>query len=115
MLRKIALAALAVCLNLSWSSTALASVVERVVAVVGERAILLSDLRKRSRPFLMRVFLQVPKGAQRSAAISQTYKTVLERMVDEELQQRAANRRRVIVSAKEVDSSDLTNRGAKRT
>lgn len=82
-----------------------ATVVERVVAVVGDRAILLSDLRERARPFLIKIHQEVPAGAQRSAAISQTYKTLLERMVDEELEQRAANRSNIVVSAREVDEA----------
>jgi peptidyl-prolyl cis-trans isomerase SurA len=82
-----------------------AAVVERVVAIVGERAILLSDLRERARPFLVRVYSEVPPGAQRAAAISELYKQLVERMVDEELQQRAANRARIVVAAQEVDQA----------
>ena len=87
------------------ATAASATVVERVVAVVGERAILLSDLRERAAPFLLRIHDEVPAGAQRAAAISQTYKTLLERMVDEELEQRAANRSNTVVSAREVDDA----------
>ena len=87
------------------SGTARASVVERVVAVVGEHAILLSDLRARARPFLLRVYKDFPEGASRTAAISQMYRLVLERMVDEELQQRAATRARIAVTAAEVDQA----------
>ncbi len=79
--------------------------VERVVAVVGERAVLLSDVRDRAKPFLIRINQELPAGAQRNAAISQTYKNVLERMVDEELQQRAANRSKIVVDAREVDEA----------
>jgi len=82
-----------------------ATVVERVVAIVGERAILLSDLRDRARPFLLKVYQDVPNGAQRAAAISQLYKTLIERMVDEELEQRAAGRARIVVTAKEIDDA----------
>jgi peptidyl-prolyl cis-trans isomerase SurA len=82
-----------------------ATVVERVVAVVGEQAILLSDLRARAKPFLLRVYRQFPPGAQRTAAVSQMYELVLERMVDEELLQRAANRSHVAVSREEIDQA----------
>lgn len=87
------------------SRPAQATVVEKVVAVVGERAILLSDVRDRAKPFLLKIHAEVPSGAQRNAAISQTYKNVLERMVDEELQFRAANRSKIVVDAKEVDDA----------
>ena len=82
-----------------------ATVIERVVAIVGERAILLSDLRDRARPFLLKVHQDVANGAQRAAAISQLYKTLIERMVDEELEQRAAGRARIVVTAKEIDDA----------
>lgn len=97
------LAAFAVAFTLS--PVASATVVERVVAVVGEKAILLSDVRERARPFLVRINEEIPTGAQRAAAISQTYKNVLERMVDEELEQRAANRSKIQVDAREVDEA----------
>jgi len=87
------------------TQSASATVVERVVAVVGEKAILLSDVRERSRPFLVRINEEIPGGAQRSAAISQAYKNVLDRMVDEELEQRAANRSKIVVDAHEVDEA----------
>ena len=87
------------------ASPARASVVERVVAVVGEHAILLSDLRARARPFLLRIHRQLPRGAQRTAATSQLYKVLLERMVDEQLQQRAAARAHIAVSASEIDQA----------
>lgn len=87
------------------SQAASATVVERVVAVVGEKAILLSDVRDRAKPFLIRINEEIPAGAQRSAAISQAYKNVLDRMVDEELEQRAANRSKIQVDAREVDEA----------
>ncbi|HET9955017.1 MAG TPA: peptidylprolyl isomerase [Polyangiaceae bacterium] len=82
-----------------------ATVVERIVAVVGERAILLSDLRTRARPILLQVHQSVPEGAQRNAAISQVYKTVLDRLIDEELQFRAAQQAKLTVSTKEIDEA----------
>jgi len=82
-----------------------ATVVERVVAVVGDRAILLSDVRERATPALARISEELPAGAQRAAATSQLYKALIERMVDEELEQRAASRAKVVVSAQEVDQA----------
>ncbi|HLV22805.1 MAG TPA: peptidylprolyl isomerase [Polyangiaceae bacterium] len=99
------LGALSLLAGLCWSSTGTAAIVERVVAVVGDRAILLSDLRERTRPFLLRIHSEVPPGAQRTAAISQAYRMVLERIVDEELQQRAAARARLTVTNQEIDNA----------
>ncbi|MEZ4373046.1 MAG: peptidylprolyl isomerase [Polyangiaceae bacterium] len=90
---------------LASSHTGSATVVERVVAVVGEQAILLSDLRQRAKPVLARVYQQTPPGAQRAAATSQVYKEVLERMVEEELERRAANQARITITAKEIDDA----------
>jgi peptidyl-prolyl cis-trans isomerase SurA len=82
-----------------------ATVVERIVAVVGERAILLSDLRERAQPFLVQIQQQVPNGAQRNAAISQLYKGLIEKLVDEELEQRAAIQAKVAVTPHEVEEA----------
>ncbi len=87
------------------TATAQATIVERVVAVIGERAILLSDVKERSRPYLVRIHNDVPPGAQRAAAISQVYKMMLTKMVDEQLEQRAANRAQIVVDAAEVDQA----------
>jgi peptidyl-prolyl cis-trans isomerase SurA len=82
-----------------------ATVVERVVAVIGDRAILLSDLKARAEPFLVQVTQTVPPGAQRSAAISQVYKGVLDKIVDEELEERAAIQAKITISSKEIDDA----------
>ncbi len=93
------------CPVLAAANPAEATVVERVVAVVGERAILLSDLRTRAKPLIVRIYQEVPTPAQRAAATSSMYKTLLERMVEEELERRAASRSRITVSAREIDDA----------
>jgi peptidyl-prolyl cis-trans isomerase SurA len=82
-----------------------ATVVERVVAVIGDRAILLSDLKQRAQPFLVQVTQTVQPGAQRSAAISQVYKGVLDKIVDEELEERAAIQAKITITSKEIDEA----------
>jgi len=47
----------------------------------------------------------VQPGAQRSAAISQVYKGVLDKIVDEELEERAAIQAKVTVTSKEIDDA----------
>lgn len=88
---------------LAGTRPAQAGVVERVIAIVGDRAILLSELRRRARPFMA----QLPQGhdAQRAAAASQLLSTLLQRMVDEELEHRAATRARISVTAQEVEEA----------
>jgi len=82
-----------------------ANTVERVVAVVGEQAILLSDLRERARPFLIRVYEGVPAGPQQAAALAQVYEVVLGRMVEEELEDVAASKAGIVVTAQEIDEA----------
>jgi len=82
-----------------------AALVERIVAVVGEKAILLTDLRERSLPLLLRVHASVPEGPQRTATVSQVYQTVLQRMVDEELEDQAADKSGITVTAQEIDEA----------
>ncbi len=98
---------LALCVVVA-SRRAAATVVERIVAVVGERAILMSDLRDRARPMLVRINQELPSGAQRSAAISQLYKSVVERLVDEELISRVARKSKINISDKDVDNALTT-------
>ncbi|RYZ09159.1 MAG: peptidylprolyl isomerase [Myxococcales bacterium] len=87
------------------ATQAAATVVERIVATVGERAILLSDLRRRAEPFMLQVQQTVPSGAQRNAAISQVYKAVLQKIVDEELMEKAALQAKVTITATEIDEA----------
>src|SRR5215831_8079608 len=95
-LAKISWALAALCAGtLGFGSVARATVVERIVAVVGERA----------QPFLVQIQQQVPNGAQRNAAISQLYKGLIEKLVDEELEQRAAIQAKVAVTPHEVDEA----------
>lgn len=82
-----------------------AIVVEKVVAVVGDRAILQSDLRRRARPFLQKIYATVPDGPQRTAEESKMYSDLAERMVDEQLENDAAVRASVTVSSEEVDNA----------
>jgi len=99
------LAAATLAAALSWSPAGRATVVERIVATVGERAILLSDLRRRAEPFMVQVQQTVPAGAQRNAAISQVYKAVLQKIVDEELMEKAAAQAKVTVTPTEIDEA----------
>lgn len=81
-----------------------ASIVERVVAVVGERPILLSELRQRARPHLIRIVQQNPNASQQAAAESEMFRELLNRMIDERLEEQAADKARVSVTPEEVDN-----------
>jgi peptidyl-prolyl cis-trans isomerase SurA len=97
--------AVPILIALTMTGTASASVVERVVAVVGEQALLLSELRERAKPFLLQLGQQAEDEAHRAAATSQLYARLLRRMVEDELEQKAANRANLNVTAAEIDDA----------
>ncbi len=83
-----------------------AVVVEKVVAVIGDRAILLTDLHTRARPFLVQLQGRCPIGTPPCIpAENKIYGQLLERMVEEELENQAAKRANVNVTAHDVDTT----------
>ena len=82
-----------------------AVVVERVVAIIGDKPILLSELRTKARPWMLEIQKKVPAGAQRAAAESETYKQLIEKMIDEELEGQAAEKAHITVSSEEIDNA----------
>ena len=82
-----------------------ASIVERVVAVIGDRPILLSDLRHRARPFLFRILVSTPNPAQQAAAETEMMRDLLNRMIDDRLEESAADKARIVVTAEEIDNA----------
>ncbi len=82
-----------------------AVLVEKVVAVVGDQAIFLSDLHERSIPYLRQIVKQVPPGAQRAAAESQMNRDLLNKMIEEELEVQAAERAKIKVTPEDIDNA----------
>lgn len=82
-----------------------AVIVDRVVAVIGDRPILLSELRTRAKPFLIQVQQRVPPGPQQSAAESQVLKELIEKLIDEELETQAADKAKITVTSEEIDNA----------
>jgi peptidyl-prolyl cis-trans isomerase SurA len=80
-------------------------VVEKIVAVIGDKPVLLSELRTRAKPFMIQIMQNVPAGAQQAAAQSQLLKDLLEKMVDEELEAQAAARANITVSSQEIENA----------
>lgn len=104
-IRHVAAVALALAAAFGQPGQAQAVIVERIVAVVGERAILLTELRERARPYLFQIEQRVPDGAQRAAAESQVMKELIEKVVIEELEAQAASRAKINVSSDEIDNA----------
>lgn len=88
-----------------FSGTAEAAIVERIVAIVGQRAILLTDLRERALPFLLHIYNTLPEGPQRAANISQVFNMVLDQMVNEELEEAAARDAGIDITEAQVDEA----------
>ena len=82
-----------------------AVVVERVVAVVNDRAILMTDLRARARPHLIEIHAKSTSEAQRAAAESQLLRQMLHRMIDDEIISQEASKRKIRVDGDEVEKS----------
>ena len=81
-----------------------AAVVERIVAVVGEQPILLTELRQRARPYLIKIYSTVPVP-QQNVAVAEMYKELLGKLVDERVVSTAADKLNVSVTTKEVDDA----------
>ncbi|MBI5537213.1 MAG: peptidylprolyl isomerase [Deltaproteobacteria bacterium] len=92
-------------LLLGLSAQAHATVVEKVVAVVGEKAILLSELRARARPFLAQIYQRLPPGAQQAEAVDQLSRQVLARMIDDVLERQVADKHHISVTSEEIDGA----------
>jgi peptidyl-prolyl cis-trans isomerase SurA len=87
---------------LLWALPAEATIVERVVAVVGDQPILLSEVRSRIQPYAAQMG---GAPAERAAQRSQLFEQMLHRMIDEELLRRAASQAKVTVTDAEIDAA----------
>lgn len=86
-------------------AAAQAEVVERVTAVVNDKPILLSDLRRKAAPFLEQALADAPNSNERASRLKQIYKRLLDQLVDEELVEQAASKMHVSVNESEVDQA----------
>lgn len=87
------------------ATPARAVIAERVVAVIGDRPILLSELRKRGKPFLLQIAAKGLTGPQAAAAESHLFKELIEKMIDDELEAQAADKAHVSVTPDEIDGA----------
>ena len=110
LLGKLAVAAVTLA-TLGLARPAHAVIIERVVAVVGERPILLSELRHRARPRLTLAAVQaIQQGAPPetipttlAAAEPKAMKETLDEMIDERLMEAQADKAHLQVTVDEVD------------
>ena len=105
---------LGVALSLGGAGAWAEEVIDRVVCVVDDDAIFLSELERRARPFLA----EIPAGLsaqQRAGRRAEVLRTALDRMLDDQLIRRAATRAHLTVSEDDVDEfigRMATERGA---
>ena len=89
--------------------TANAVIVERIVAVIGDRPILLSELRSRARPQLTILAAQTGGEPTRMAANEpQIFRTILDQMIDERLMEQQADKAHLSVGVEEIDRAIKT-------
>jgi len=92
-------------LALSVTAVAQATVVEKVVAVVGEKAILLSELRQRARPYMAQILQKVPPGVQQTEMVDTLNRQMLQRMIDEMLERQIAEKHHITIPSEEIDAA----------
>jgi peptidyl-prolyl cis-trans isomerase SurA len=89
----------------SFALSARADVIERVVAVVDERAILLSELRRRAAPFLAQAHAGASSELDRRMRTKELYAQLLQQLIDEQLVEDAARTSQLTVTSVEVDQA----------
>lgn len=105
---------LGVALSLASAGAQAEEIIERVVCVVDDDAIFLSELERRARPFLAEIPAGLP-APQLAARRAEVLRTALDRMLDDQLIRRAATRAHLTVSEDDVDEfigRMATERGA---
>ena len=86
------------------ASSAGADVVERVVATVNNKAIFLSDLRKRAVPFLPQV-AEAPNETERMSRLKELYEELLNFLVDEQVIGQLASSSGIRVTDADIDNA----------
>lgn len=90
----------------SFAKPANAVIVERIVAIIGDKPILLSELRTRAKPQLTMVAAQSGGNPTRIAlAEPQIYKATLNQMIDERLMEQQADRAHINITASQIDGA----------
>ncbi len=88
---------------LGLASTARATIVERVVAVIGERPVLWTDLLHRAMSARVQIRTQTHDANVISVQEQEMYKELLDRMIDDRLEEQQADKARISVSPEEID------------
>lgn len=79
--------------------------IERVIAVVNDQAVLLSDLRRRATPYLEHALRGSASEGERKARIKSLYDQLAQQLIDEELIEQSARKMMITVSSLEVEQA----------
>jgi peptidyl-prolyl cis-trans isomerase SurA len=83
-----------------------AVIVERIVAVIGDKPILLSELRQRAKPQLTILAAQTGGDPTRMAVAEPgIYKSTLNQMIDERLMEQQADRAHISITVAQIDEA----------
>jgi peptidyl-prolyl cis-trans isomerase SurA len=96
---------LALSLWLSGVTVAAAEPIERVVAVVNDEAVLLSDLRRRAVPYLEQAMQGTRSDVERKSRIKALYDQLVQQLIDDELIEQTARKMMITLSSLEVDQA----------
>ena len=80
-----------------------ATIVERVVAVVGERPVFWTELLHRAMPSRVQIRMQATDPNVVSVQETEMYKELLERMIDDRLEEQQADKAHISISPEEID------------
>lgn len=94
-------ALLALSLYLILAGSALADMVDRVVAIVNDEVITLSEVNEEGKPLLQRVAESVP-AAELKEALQQARRTVIEKLIEKKIMLQEAAKAKISVSDDEV-------------
>ncbi|MDP9151004.1 MAG: SurA N-terminal domain-containing protein [Myxococcota bacterium] len=85
------------------ASEAKATIVERVVAVVGERPVLWTDVLRRAAPTRVQIRAQTHDANVVSVQEQEMYRELLERMIDDRVEEQQADKAHITISGEEID------------
>ena len=88
---------------LSISGLARATIVERVVAVIGERPVLWTELLHRAVSGRVQIRTQTRDANVISVQEQEMYKELLDRMIDDRLEEQQADKAHIAVTSEEID------------
>jgi peptidyl-prolyl cis-trans isomerase SurA len=102
-LRRLLFAAVAGLCVVGLASSARATIVERVVAVVGEKAVLWTELLHRASGPRASIRQQTQDANVISVQEQEMYKELLDRMIDDRLEEQQAEKAHLVVTPEEID------------